>query len=152
MKFGNRTYAVGALAAAVAAALAVGASAAPAGPNAKSTKLKAFLTVNQSIPTPKGARGSGTFTATVTGRTITWRVAFKGLTGAATAAHIHAALAGKANPAPAVALCGPCRNGQTGTATASAAVLKKILGGATYVNVHTTKNAGGEIRGQIASA
>jgi hypothetical protein len=72
--------------------------------------------------------------------------------GRADAAHIHAALAGKANPAPAFALCGPCKNGQTGTVTASVAVIKKILGGATYVNIHTPKNAAGEIRGQIASS
>jgi hypothetical protein len=30
--------------------------------------------------------------------------------------------------------------------------VKKILGGATYVNIHTPKNAAGEIRGQIASS
>jgi hypothetical protein len=116
------------------------------------TKLKAFMTVNQSIPAPKGAHGSGTFTATVSGTTIKWRMTFSGMTGPVGAAHIHAALAGKANPTPAVSLCGPCHSGQTGTATASAAVLKKILGGATYVNLHTTKNPGGEIRGQIASS
>jgi hypothetical protein len=77
---------------------------------------------------------------------------FKGMTGPVGAAHIHAALAGRANPAPAVSLCGPCTSGQTGTVTATAAVLKKILGGATYVNLHTAKNAAGEIRGQIASS
>jgi hypothetical protein len=119
----------------------------------KTTTLTAFLTVNQSIPAPKkGARGSGKFTATVTGRTIKWRITFSRMTGPVVAAHIHSALAGRANPAPAVSLCGPCTSGKTGTATASAAVLKKILGGATYVNLHTAKNAGGEIRGQIASS
>ena len=46
----------------------------------------------------------------------------------------------------------PCRSGQRGTVTVSATVLKKILGGATAVNIHTTKNAPGEIRGQIASS
>lgn len=118
----------------------------------KTTKLTAFLTVNQSIPAPKGAHGTGTFTATVTGTTIKWRMTFKGMTGAVGAAHIHAALAGKANPAPAVALCGPCKSGQSGSVTASAAVLKQILGGGTYVNLHTQANAAGEIRGQIASS
>lgn len=145
------TYVLVAMFAVVAAASAL---ASPTGEtrSTKTTKLTAFLTVNQSIPTPKGARGSGTFTATVTGTTIKWRMTFKGMTGAVGAAHIHAALAGKANPAPAVSLCGPCKSGQSGTSTASAAVLKKILGGATYVNLHTAKNAGGEIRGQIASS
>jgi hypothetical protein len=83
------------------------------------TKLTAFLTINQEIPAPQGARGSGTFTATFSGNTIEFRLTYKGLTGAAAAAHIHVALAGKANPAPAVSLCGPCKNGQTGTVAAT---------------------------------
>jgi hypothetical protein len=149
---GMRNGVVGAAAviAAVGAASALAAPTAPARQEATG-KLTAFLTVNQEIPAPKGARGSGTFTATVSGNTIKFRLTYKGLTGPAAAAHIHAALAGKANPAPAVPLCGPCKNGQTGTVTASEAVIKKILGGGTYVNIHTPKNGGGEIRGQIAS-
>jgi hypothetical protein len=151
MEMGKMIYGLVAL---VAVVTVVGASAAPS-TQSRSTvtkKLTAFLTVNQSIPAPKGSSGSGTFTATVTGSTIKWRMTFKGMTGPVGAAHIHSALAGKANPTPAVSLCGPCKSGQTGTATATAAVMKKILGGATYVNLHTTKNPGGEIRGQIASS
>lgn len=144
-------YVVVGMCATVAVATAVASPASP-GRSAKTTKLTAFMTVNQSIPTPKGARGSGTFTATVSGRTIRWRMTFRGMTGVVGAAHIHSALAGKANPAPAVTLCGPCKSGQSGTATASASVLRKIFGGATYVNLHTAKNAAGEIRGQIASS
>jgi hypothetical protein len=145
------TYAAAALVAVIVSASALAASSAPSSRSVTTAKLKAFLTVNQEIPAPKGAHGSGTFTATVTGRKIKFRLTFTGLTGAATAAHIHLALAGRANPLPAVTLCGPCTSGQTRTVTASAAVMKKILGGATYVNIHTPKNAGGEIRGQIAS-
>jgi CHRD domain-containing protein len=151
MRIRNVTYAAAPLVAVIASTSAFAASASPAGSSA-TAKLTAFLTVNQEIPAPTGATGSGTFTATVTGRTIKFRLTFKGLTGAAGAAHIHVALAGKANPAPAVTLCGPCKNGQTGTVTASAAVMKTILGGGTYVNIHTAKNGGGEIRGQIASS
>jgi hypothetical protein len=91
--------------------------------------LTAFLTVNQSIPTPVGATGSGKFTATVTGTTINWRMTFSGMTGPVAAAHIHSALAGRANPAPAVSLCALCKSGQTGKAKTSPAILKKILGG-----------------------
>ena len=145
-------FTAAALVAAVATTSAIAAAAKPTGTAAAATKLTAFLTVNQELPAPKGASGSGTFTGTVTGRTIKFRMTFKGLSGQAAAAHIHIAYAGKANPAPAVTLCGPCRSGQTGTVTASAAEIAKILGGATYVNIHTPKNGGGEIRGQIASA
>ena len=145
------TYAAAALVAVIVSASSLAASSGSTSPRVTTAKLKAFLTVNQEIPAPKGAKGSGTFTATVTGRKIKFRLTYKGLTGAATAAHIHLALAGRANPVPAVTLCGPCTSGQTRTVTASAAVMKKILGGATYVNIHTPKNAGGEIRGQIAS-
>ena len=48
-----------------------------------------------------------------------------------------------------VALCGPCKNGKRGTATITHAQLKTIESGRAYVNVHTKKNAAGEIRGQI---
>lgn len=142
---------VAAVVAAVGAASALAAPATPARQEATG-KLTAFLTVNQEIPAPKGARGSGTFTATFSGNTIKFRLTYKGLTGAAGAAHIHVALAGKANPAPAVSLCGPCKNGQTGTVTATAAAMKKIIGGGSYVNIHTPRNGAGEIRGQIASS
>ena len=48
-----------------------------------------------------------------------------------------------------VALCGPCKSGKRGTATITHAQLRTIEAGRAYVNVHTKKNAAGEIRGQI---
>jgi Cu/Zn superoxide dismutase len=120
-----------------------------AAPAATSTKLSAQLDTKQEVPKPDATGGSGTFTGTVTGTSLKWKLSFKGLTGAAGAAHIHLALKGKANPTPAVSLCGPCKSGQTGSAKVTAAVLKKIKAGGAYVNVHTEKNAAGEIRGQL---
>jgi Cu/Zn superoxide dismutase len=117
--------------------------------SAQTTKLSATLDTKQEVPKPNATRGKGTFTGTVTGRRLRWKLTFSRLTGAAAAAHIHLAKRGKANPAPAVGLCGPCRSGQSGTATVTAAVLRKIKAGGAYVNVHTARNGGGEIRGQI---
>src|SRR4026208_808181 len=64
------------------------------------------------------------------------------------AAHIHIGRVGRAGPV-AVALCGPCRNGQRGTADLTTAQLAALQAGRGYVNVHTPKNPGGEIRGLI---
>ena len=48
-------------------------------------------------------------------------------------------------------LCGNvCKSPKSGRATLTAAQLKAIRSGGAYVNVHTTKNPNGEIRGQIA--
>jgi hypothetical protein len=79
---------------------------------------------------------------------ITWRLTFSHLTGPATAAHIHLAKAGVAGPV-AAALCGPCKSGQRGTATLTKAQFTTAQSGGAYVNMHTDKNQGGEIRGQL---
>jgi hypothetical protein len=111
-------------------------------------KLSAHLTAKQEVPKPKGASGSGTFTGTLNGNKLTWRLTFTGLTGRAGAAHIHLGRAGVAGGVI-VALCGPCRSGQHGTLTVSKAAHDAIERNRTYVNVHTAKNAAGEIRGQV---
>ena len=82
---------------------------------------------------------------------LTWRLTFSKLSGRAAAAHIHAGKPGKAG-AVMIPLCGPCRTGQRGSANISHAQLRKIRSGGTYVNVHTAKNAAGEIRGQVKAS
>lgn len=82
---------------------------------------------------------------------VTWRLTFSKLSGRADAAHIHVGRPGKAGGVM-VALCGPCRNGQRGAATITHDQLRSIRTGRTYVNVHTAKNAAGEIRGQVKAS
>jgi len=79
---------------------------------------------------------------------VTWKLTFSRLSGKAIAAHIHLGKPGKAGPV-ALALCGPCRSGQKGSGMLTHAQFAKLEAGGGYVNVHTAKNAGGEIRGQI---
>ena len=116
--------------------------------------IKTTLRAGQERPKPKGklAKEKGTFTASVsrTGASgvITWRLTFGKLSGRAIAAHIHSGARGKAGPVI-VPLCAPCRSGAHGKATVTASVLDALESGKTYVNVHTTKNPAGEIRGQI---
>jgi CHRD domain len=112
-------------------------------------KLTARLDAAQEVPAPKGAHGAGVFTASLVGRTLTWRLTFARLTGKAVAAHVHFGRQRVAGPV-AIPLCGPCLSGAHGKVTVTAKVRTALLGGGAYVNVHTAKNAAGEIRGQVA--
>jgi hypothetical protein len=116
------------------------------------TAVTATLTAKKEVPTPAGSpKGTGTFTGTVGAkRVLTWKLTFRGLTGPAAGAHIHLGRPGKAGPV-AIVLCGTvCRSPMTGRATLTAVQLRTIRSGGAYVNVHTRKNPGGEIRGQVA--
>lgn len=146
-----------AMAALAAVTIAIGAGTAASGPLATSYKLQATLTVKQEVPRPADAIGAhGLFAATIalhgaTG-TLSWRLTFSHLSGPALAAHIHFAPKGKAGPII-IPLCGPCKSGAHGSFKGpigvNSAFLKAFLAGRTYTNVHTKKNAAGEIRGQI---
>ena len=118
-------------------------------------KLTATLKARSEVPKPTGTRvgAKGTFTATTVELAndrarLAWQLTFSKLTGPAAAAHIHVGKPGKAGNVM-VALCGPCKSGKRGTATITHAQLRTIELGRAYVNVHTKKNAAGEIRGQI---
>jgi hypothetical protein len=121
-------------------------------PAAAHFRLSATLNAGQEIPKQvvKNQAGHGTFTGTLVGTKLTWKLTFAKLSGPAAAAHIHTGAMGKAGGVV-VALCGPCTSGMTGTATVSASLLSTIKKHGTYVNVHTAKNPNGEIRGQVVA-
>src|SRR3954469_9290024 len=79
------------------------------------------------------------FQATLSGKTLTWKLTFSHLSGPALQAHIHLGAVGKPATAP-VPLCAPCKNGQAGKAKVTAAVIKDLGKPLLYVNVHTAKN------------
>ena len=99
------------------------------------------------------AGAQGTFTASLVrsgaGGTLSWKLTFQGLSGKATASHIHVGARGRAGGVK-VSLCGPCRTGLRGFARVDAKTISALLAGTAYVNVHTARNPAGEIRGQIA--
>jgi len=119
--------------------------------------LRTSLRAAQERPKPKGnvRRARGAFTVTITKQgssaVLAWRLTFSRLTGKAFAAHIHSGARGKAGPVI-LPLCTPCKSGARGRVTVDASVLNALQSGRTYVNVHTTKNPAGEIRGQLGAA
>jgi hypothetical protein len=114
-------------------------------------KYSAALNVGQETGTVKSTKrgASGRFTATLNGTTLTYALTFAHLSGAASAAHIHGPAARGVAAAILVGLCGPCTSPVSGTVTLAQAQIEQLNAGKTYVNVHTSKNPGGEIRGQI---
>jgi hypothetical protein len=118
------------------------------GAGSATKKLTAKLNTAQEVPKPDADKGTGRFTATLTGRTLRWKLTFKSLTGPAQAAHIHFGKRGVAG-AVGLPLCGPCTSGAHGKARVTLTLARTLKKGNAYVNVHTTKNANGEIRGQI---
>jgi hypothetical protein len=113
------------------------------------TKLSAKLTRGAEVPRPKGALlATGTFTGSISGSSLTWKLSFSKLTGKALAAHVHLGRRGVAGPVV-VPLCGPCVSGVHKTSKLTSKVKAALLSGGAYVNVHTAKNAAGEIRGQV---
>lgn len=126
------------------------------GESAVTVSLTAKLDTAQEVPKPRARAGArGTFAAglvrSATGGTLSWKLTFQGLTGAAAAAHVHLGRRGKAG-AVAVSLCGPCRSGVRRTARINAKTVTALLAGTAYVNVHTKQNIAGEIRGQIVKS
>ena len=107
------------------------------------------LTGSQEVPRTASA-GTGTMTATLypDTRALIYTVEYTGLTGPATAAHIHGPAAGGANGpvmVPFATAASPIKGGVTLTEAQRDA----LVAGQTYVNVHTAANPGGEIRGQL---
>ncbi len=123
---------------------------------AATTTFKADLKPSSEVP-PNTTTGSGSGTVTLDSATnkITWNVTFSGLSGPATAVHIH-------GPAPVGKNAGvliwlstkgqPATSPVTGSGTFTAAQAADLTNGQCYINVHTAANPGGEIRGQLMAS
>ncbi len=95
-------------------------------------------------------RGMGTFIYDPATKELAYNVTYEGLTGPATAAHIHGPAEPGANAGPVIpfpAAASPI----SGTAMLTDAQAAELAAGKYYVNVHTGANRGGEIRGQITA-
>lgn len=160
------------VAVALAFALAAGTTLLWASAAGMQKKIAAKLSGSEQVP-PVQTKGSGQFQGTITGeKSISYQLKYSGLSSRVTAAHIHTGMR-KTNGPIVVFFCGgggrpSCpASGGTVTGTISAAsvvaggnikrgdlaeVIRAITSGNAYVNVHTTKYPGGEIRGQIEAS
>jgi hypothetical protein len=80
---------------------------------------------------------------------LSWKGAYSGLSGPATAAHFHGP-APKGQNAGVVVPVGAAKSPVRGSATLTDAQPADLTKGNWYFNVHTAENKGGEIRGQVS--
>ena len=150
----------------LAAVATIGLTATPA--SAQTFTLIASLSGGQETPAPgvnTGAFGNATVVVNLTTRTVTWSVNVFNLPSGVTAGHIHVGDAGTPGPTV-IGFTVPTNASNDFGITGSAAdttftlrpdqgirsaddMFQALLGGNTYVNVHSAVNGGGEIRGQL---
>jgi hypothetical protein len=102
-------------------------------------------------PNPVTTTATGLGLLTLIGNQLTYNITYSGLSAPATAGHIH----GPADTNTFVGVLQPFP-GVSGTSGAVAGTLilplnqlANVIDGMTYINIHTTNNPDGEIRGQV---
>jgi hypothetical protein len=119
------------------------------GAQAEQMRFKADLAPGPGISSQgKGMATASLDTAT---KTLTWTVDYSGLSGPATAAHIHGPADPGANAGIVVPFTGNLASPIKGSATLTDAQIAQLEAGKWYVNIHTEANKPGEIRGQLVS-
>jgi hypothetical protein len=111
----------------------------------------ATLSGRQEVP-PNDSAGTGSAEVEYHARSglVHWRVSYGGLTGPVTGAHIH----GPAGPGQNAGILIPFAVGAnggpvTGQARVTAEQAAQLASGHWYVNLHTARYPGGELRGQL---
>ena len=114
-----------------------------------------YLTPVQEVPpTASTATGYGRVFVNPSTLAISWTVTFTGLTSSQVASHIHApgAIGVIAPVIIDFGAVGGTAGTISGSGTITAGQLTQLRQGLGYINVHSTNNSGGEIRGQLHNA
>jgi CHRD domain len=114
-------------------------------------EVKFFATLSGANEIPNvTTSGTGRFDGTYNkdSKTLQYSITFSGLSGAVTASHIHIARQWENGPVM-IAFDKAGTSSITGSLTLTQKQENELLSENTYVNLHTDKNKGGEIRGQV---
>lgn len=112
--------------------------------------FSADMSSSGEVPPTKSA-GHGTVKASLDLQTreLSYTVSWSGLTGPAIMAHFHGPAPAGANAGVTLPLGNDPTDPITGRATLTEDQVQALESGQWYANIHTAKNKGGEIRGQM---
>lgn len=120
-------------------------------PSQKIQIFEANLSAAQEVPqNTSTATGAAEVQFNENTNKLTWKVTFSGLTGPATGGHIHGAAPAGQNAGVVIPFGGDL-NAQPvmGEITVTPAQYADMAAGLYYVNIHSARFPGGEIRGQL---
>ncbi len=118
--------------------------------------FSAALTGAAEKPTAVSTPGSGFVESALVGNTLSFVLAYRGMTSAITAAHIHGPAVSTLTAGVLIDLLPYHRGGYStqgvfsGSVALTPAMVNALLNGDLYMNLHTAVNPAGEIRGQLA--
>lgn len=119
-------------------------------------QVSGTLSSANEVPAVSVPAATGAFTGTYdpSSMVLTYNVTFAGLTGPATAAHLHYGDPKHKTAAPTVPFANvPSTTSGTfsGTATLTAMQADSLKAGKLYANIHTSANSGGEVRANLTA-
>ncbi|MDB5944427.1 MAG: hypothetical protein JWQ13_3993 [Ramlibacter sp.] len=121
-------------------------------PSQKMQIFETSLSPTQEVPpaTASSASGAAEVQFNENSNKLTWKVTYSGLTGPATGAHIHGPAPVGQNAPVVIPFTGDL-NAQPimGETTITPAQYADLAAGLYYVNIHSARFPGGEIRGQL---
>lgn len=111
---------------------------------------EAMLSGASEVPAnPSPATGQAVVQVDPRSYRVRWRVTYVGLTGPATMGHMHGPAAAGANAGVQVPFTDVTSQTITGEGQLTPAQYADLAAGLYYVNIHTARYPGGEIRGQL---
>jgi len=118
---------------------------------AETQTYTADLKAATEVPPNDNSMAAGMLTATydTTTKKLTYSATYSGLTGPATMAHFHGPAAVGANAGVVVPVKEMTPSPLKGEATLTDAQAADLQSSKWYFNIHTDKNKGGEVRGQV---
>jgi len=116
-------------------------------------EYRASLNGTQEVPpTGSSATGAAELRFNRDTRVLSWKVTYSGLSGPATAGHIHGPAAAGQNAGVSVPFSNVNTQPVAGEATLTAQQAADLAAGRMYINIHSARNPGGEIRGQVMAS